>query len=272
MTSIDFLGLEGKTVLVAGVANRKSVAFHVGERLAEVGARPAYVVHTEARKEELAARLGDAPIFVCDVAVEREVERLASEVSAALPPLAGLVHSIAHARYRPDAVDFHAVRKEDFLRAVDVSCFSLIALARALEERFEPGASVVTISISHTSMAAENYGYMGPVKAALDSSVAFLAKSFSSRGVRFNAVKAGLLKTASSAGIPGYADSWLFGEAATLRKRGLTTGEVADVALFLLSPRSSGVNAQGVVVDAGMGVNFFDRDIVRKAARSEDAR
>jgi enoyl-[acyl-carrier protein] reductase I len=116
-------------------------------------------------------------------------------------------------------------------------------------------------------MAAENYGYMAPVKAALESSICFLAKSFSAFSeVRFNAVCPGLLKTSASAGIPGYIDSYLFAEKATLRKKALRTEEAANVAAFLLSPRSSGINGQCVVVDAGMGMNYFDAEIVTKAA------
>jgi enoyl-[acyl-carrier protein] reductase I len=87
--------------------------------------------------------------------------------------------------------------------------------------------------------------------------------------VRFNAVKAGPLKTSASAGIPGYLDAYLFAEAATLRHRALETDEVAATVVFLLSPRSSGINAQGLVVDAGMGTNFFDREIVRRFHASE---
>ena len=116
-------------------------------------------------------------------------------------------------------------------------------------------------------MAAENYGYMAPVKAALESSICFLAKSFSAFSeVRFNAVCPGLLKTSASAGIPGYIDSYLFAEKATLRKKALKTEEAANVAAFLLSPRSSGINGQCLVVDAGMGMNYFDAEIVAKAA------
>jgi len=111
---------------------------------------------------------------------------------------------------------------------------------------------------------------MAPIKAALDSSVAFLAKSFSAFSrVRFNSVNAGLLKTSASAGIPGYLESYLYAEQATLRRKALETREVANTALFLLSPRSSGINAQGIVVDAGMGVNYFDRELVRRATRPE---
>ena len=109
---------------------------------------------------------------------------------------------------------------------------------------------------------------MAPVKAALDSSLAFLAKSFSNFSrIRFNAVAPGLLKTSASAGIPGYVDAYLYAEQATLRKRAVQTEEVANTAAFLLSPRSSGINAQQIVVDAGMSVNYFDRELIRRALR-----
>ena len=117
-------------------------------------------------------------------------------------------------------------------------------------------------------MANENYGPMAPVKAALDSSLAFLAKSFSRfSNVRFNAVAPGLLKTSASAGIPGYVDSYLFAEQVIPRHRGVQTQEAAATAAFLLSPRSSGINAQRIVIDAGMSANYFDEDLVRSALR-----
>ena len=150
------------------------------------------------------------------------------------------------------------------MQAVDISCYSLIAIANAFKEVLDERASVVAISISTTRMAVESYGYMAPVKAALDSTIAFLAKSFSRFSkVRFNAVRAGLLKTSASAGIPGYMDNYLFAEQATLRKEALTCAEVAAVAAFLLSERSGGINAQGIVTDCGMGTNYFDADIVK---------
>jgi enoyl-[acyl-carrier protein] reductase I len=177
-----------------------------------------------------------------------------------------LVHSIAFADYEESVKPFHETPKRDFLRAFDISCYSLVAVSNALKERFARDASVVTISISTTRMASENYGYMAPVKAALDSSLAFLAKSFSRFSqVRFNAVAPGLLKTSASAGIPGYVDSYLYAEQATLRKQAVQTEEVANVAAFLLSPRSSGINTQRIVVDAGMSTNYFDAELIRSA-------
>ena len=131
-------------------------------------------------------------------------------------------------------------------------------------------ASVVVVSISTTKMAAENYGIMGPVKAALDSAICFLAKSFSTfSNVRFNSVNPGLLKTSASAGIPGYADYYLYAEKLTLRKKGVTTQEVANAAAFLLSERSAGINAQGIVLDAGMAVNYFDKDVMKRALKPD---
>lgn len=267
---MDWLGLAGKTVLVAGVANRRSVGFHVGLRLREAGARVAWVVRTEERRAELAERLAGEEVLVCDVRDEGAIQRLAADLRERVGPLHGLVHSIAFASYAGGRKPFHQTGRREFLEAVEVSAYSLIALSDALKELLVPGASVVTISISTTRMAAENYGYMGPVKAALDSAVVFLAKSFARpAGVRFNAVGAGLLRTSSSAGIPGYVKSWLYAEKATLRGRGLETGEVADVVLFLLSPRSSGINARTLVVDAGMDVNWFDSSLVEKATELE---
>lgn len=268
---MDFLGLAQKSILVFGVANRKSVAYHVARVLAEAGATVVYVVRSEERRRSVAAILpDDAEIYVCDVERQEEIDRLRHQVGQQHGPFTGLVHSIAFADYGDGQKPFHETPRAAFLRAVDISCYSLVALANAFRDLLEHDASVVTISISTTRMASENYGYMAPVKAALDSALVFLAKSFSQFSrVRFNAVAPGLLKTSASAGIPGYVDSYLYAEQATLRKAAVRTEEVANVAAFLLSPRASGINAQHLVVDAGMSVNYFDHDIVRRAMRPE---
>lgn len=267
---MSFLELEGKTIAVFGVANRKSVAWHVAQTIAAQGAQVLYVVRSPARRESLAKLLPGAEIYLCDVEHDEQIQRVSREISAQHPRLDGLVHSIAFANYSGGFKPFHETARADFLQSVSVTCYSLIAIATAFKDVLDKDASVVAISISTTRMAAENYGYMGPVKAALDSSLCFLAKSFSAFSrVRFNAVCAGLLKTSASAGIPGYVDSYLFAEQLTLRKKALQTQEAANAAAFLLSPRSSGMNAQGLVLDAGMSVNYFDKEMVRRALRPE---
>ena len=266
----DFLQLSGKAILVFGVANRKSVAYHIAKTLETAGANVVYVVRSDERRESVAKLVGDAEIHVCDVEHEDQIERLRGELAASGRRFYGLVHSIAFADYEGGVKPFHETSKSQFLRAVDISCYSLIALANALKDVLDPDASVVAISISTTRMASENYGFMAPIKAALDSSLAFLAKSFSKFSrIRFNAVGPGLLKTSASAGIPGYIDSYLFAEQVIPRGAAVQTQEAANVAAFLLSPRSSGINAQTVVVDAGMSINYFDGDIVRRAMRPE---
>jgi enoyl-[acyl-carrier protein] reductase I len=261
----DFLQLTDRRIVVFGMANRKSVAAHVGQVLTAAGAQVIHVVRSEERREQVRKLVGDTPVHVCDVEHQEQIDRVRDEIAAQHRPIQGFVHSIAFADYSAGWLPFHETPRRAFLQAVDVSCFSFIALANAFRDLIdEEQGSVVTVSISTTRMAAENYGYMAPVKAALDSSVCFLAKSFSKfSNIRFNAVCPGLLKTSASAGIPGYIDSYLHAEKATLRRRAVQTDEVANAVAFLLSPRSSGLNAQGLVIDAGMSVNYFDDSLVR---------
>lgn len=267
---MEFLKLADKTIAVFGVANRKSVAWHIAKQLKEVGANVVFVVRSEKRREEISKLAGDAPIYVCDVEEEQQIAQLRDDVAAKHDKLDGLVHSIAFAEYEDGVKPFHETTKREFLRAVDISCYSLMAVSNAFKDLLTADASVVTISISTTRMASENYGYMAPVKAALDSSICFLAKSFSRfSNVRFNAVAPGLLKTSASAGIPGYVDSYLYAENVIPRGKAVKTEEAASTALFLLSPRSSGINAQQIIVDAGMEINYFDRDLIAQAMNNE---
>ena len=259
------MNLQGKRYLVTGVANKKSVAWATARQLLDAGSEVIFAVRSEARRDSLTKLLKDYEVLVSDVEHQDQIDALS--VALGERKLDGLLHSIAFANYSAGMRPFHQTERADFLQAMDISCYSLVALSQALEAAFNPGASVVTITISTTTMAAENYGYMAPVKAALDSAIVFLAKSFGARGVRFNAVRAGLLKTSASAGIPGYLESYLYGEAATFRGQGVTTDEVGATAAFLLSPSSSGINGQGLVVDAGMGSGYFNREIVSKATQ-----
>lgn len=267
---MSFLGLEGRHFVVCGVSNRKSVAYRAGRLLRDEGARVTWVVHTEERREQVSQLPGveEDRVEVCDVESEAQIEALGEKVEA---PLHGLLHAVAFANYSEGPKPFYETKRKDYLQATQVSSFSLIELCRALRPRFAENASVVTVSISTTRMAAENYGYMAPVKAALESSLVFLARSFAGFSeVRFNAVAPGLLKTRSAAGIPGYAESYMYAEQVIPRGRGVTVDEVASTIAFLLSPRSSGINGQTVVLDAGMSFNYFDRELVRRALREDD--
>lgn len=267
---MSFLRLEKKRIVVFGLANKKSVACAIGRTLVEAGAEVIHVVRSEERAVNARKLFPASKVFICDVEDENNILTVCEEIGETIKAkeggvIDGIVHSIAFANYSDGMKPFHETKKDDFLQAVNVSCFSFISIANHFKNILAADGSMVTISISTTRMAAENYGYMAPIKAALDSSLCFLAKSFSDFSrVRFNAVAPGLLKTSASAGIPGYVDSYLFAEKAILRKEALTTQEAADAAVFLLSERASGVNCQTLVVDAGMAVNYFDKEIVGK--------
>lgn len=219
---MDFLQLADKKIIVFGLANRKSVACAIAKVLQEAGAEVIHVVRSPVRKEAAEKLFPGSRIFVCDVENEENIARVRREIAASTDgKIHGIVHSIAFANYADGFKPFHETNKKDFLQALDISCFSLIAICKHFKDLLDANASVVTISISNTRMAAENYGYMAPIKAALESSLCFLAKSFSAfSNVRFNAVCPGLLKTSASAGIPGYVDSYLYAEKLTLRKKG----------------------------------------------------
>ncbi|NND98087.1 MAG: SDR family oxidoreductase [Pirellulaceae bacterium] len=247
-----------------GVANKKSVAYRIATILESAGCNVIYSVRSQSRKESLAKLLTNRTVVICDVEQQSQVDALADRLERDGVQLDGLVHSIAFADY-PDGIrPFHETTRKQFLQAIDISAYSLTSVCNALKDRFVSDASVVTIGISTTRMASESYGFMAPIKAALESSLAFLTKSFSRFSeVRFNAVAAGLLKTSASAGIPGYVDSYLYAEKVIPRGRAVLTDEVANTAAFLLSPRSSGITAQSVVVDAGMSINYFDACVVK---------
>ncbi len=250
-----------------GVANRKSVAWHIAKTLEEEGATVIYSVRSEERRDSLKKLLGDRPVYLCDVEQPEEIARLAKEVGTEYAPLDGIVHSIAFANYSEGVKAFHQTKRDDFLQATAISSFSFAEVAQAFKPYLSKTASCVAISIS-SQVTAENYGYMSPIKASLDSTTRFLAKAFSSdTEVRFNTVNAGPLKTSASAGIPGYLDNYLYAEKLTLRKRALETQEVANTALFLLSERSSGITGQGIVVNAGMDMNYFDKEVVSAVAK-----
>lgn len=268
----DFLQLENKTFLVCGLGNRRSVAWAIGKTLESAGARVIYSVRNEQRAQELAGLLGERPVICCDVEDEAQVAALGQQVQAQFGMLDGFVHSIAYANYSGGFVSFHETQRKDFLQATQISAFSLVELARSLKGCLHRQAAVVAIGIS-SYVTAASYGYMSPIKSALEGCVRFLAKSFSADSeVRFNAVNAGPLRTKSSAGIPGYLNNYLYAEQMTLRKRALTTQEVADTAVWLLSPRSSGINAQGIVVNAGMDLNYFDEALVAKVTDAPSAK
>lgn len=263
---MDFLGVKDNYFYIAGVANKKSVAYYSAKTLIEAGAKCLFSAQREDQIQTLKKLFPDSPIFICDVEKKEDLKKLPIEIKKHTDKISGYLHSMAFANFSEGPRPFIETKREDYLQAAQISSFSLVESAHALKEIFTPEASVVTISISNTK--ATSYGYLGPIKAMLDATVPFLAKSFSEFSkIRVNAVGAGPLKTSASAGIPDYIDNYLYAEELTLRKESLDTQEVANAVVFLLSTRSSGINASTLIVDAGMSCNYFDQKIVKKFSK-----
>ena len=254
--------LNDKTFFVMGVANKKSVATFTANILINSGAKVIFSAQNETNLKNINKLFPASHAFICDVESPEDMAKIPNEILGQTKALDGFLHSIAFANFEAGPIPFHETTRRDYLQACQISCFSLTEVTNLIKDILSPAASIVTVSISNTK--ATSYGYLGPIKAMLESSVAYLAKSLSGVGsIRVNSIGAGPLKTSASAGIPNYIENYLYSEALTLRKKSLATSEVANTICFLLSPLSSGINAQNIIVDAGMGANYFDQDIVK---------
>jgi len=263
---MSFLNVCDKSFLITGVANKKSVAYHSAKILESEGAKLFFTVQHKEALTKVKKLFPESDVFILDVESDESFFDVKKELETKDIKLSGLLHSIAFANL-VDPKPFHETSWEDYKQAERISCFSLTLMANHFKDLFREDASVVTVSISDTK--ATSYGFLGPIKAALDASVPFLAKSFSEfSNVRFNAVCAGPLKTSASSGIPGYINNYIYAEKLTLRKKALATTEVANTITFLLSSASSGINGSCIPVDAGMDCNYFDQDIVNTVANA----
>lgn len=252
-------GLQEKTFLITGVKNKKSLAYSVVETLLKAKAKVILSVQNSDVAQKVAILFPQCTILTCNLSNLNEIEKLALELKDV--KISGLLHSVAYANF-VEGRAFHEIPQIDFEEAIKITSLSLVHLSKALKDHFTPDASVVTVSISNPKATA--YGYLGPVKGFLDLLVPYLAHSFSAFSeVRFNAVCSGPLRTTASAGIPNYLENYLYSKQLVLRKRGLTTQEVANTVLFLFSPLSSGINGERIIVDAGMSSNYFDAGIVQ---------
>ena len=255
-------GFKNKTFFITGIANKKSIAFHVANILKDNGATLIFTAQNEKNLLTIQKFFPESSSFILDVEDEAQISSLPTEIAKRTKSLDGFLHSMAFAQFDLERAEFHQTSRKDFLQACHISSFSLVEITNALLELFKPSSSIVTISISNTK--ATSYGYLGPIKAMLENTVCYLAKSLSSHGnIRVNSVGAGPLKTSASAGIPNYIENYLYSEALSLRKKSLETAEVANTICFLLSENASGINAENIIIDNGMNANFFDQDIVK---------
>lgn len=249
--------LEGKRALVTGVANRWSIATGIARKLHQHGAAIALTYQGERVKDEvekLAADLGGGPVIECDVSNNASLEAMRDALAREFGPLDVLVHSIAFANKEDLAGKVFDTSRGGFGLALDVSAFSLIALVNVLRESFNDGASVMAMTYLGATQIVPNYNLMGIAKAALESSMRYLAFDLGDRGIRVNAISAGPIKTASSRQVGGFSKILDVVPQVAPLKRNVTAEDVGNMAVFLASDLSSAVTADVLFVDAGYHV------------------
>jgi enoyl-[acyl-carrier protein] reductase I len=246
--------LQGKTALVAGVANKRSIAWAIAQKLHEHGAKLAFTYQGERLEgsvRKLAEGIGSDLVVDCDVSDDASIARAMEHVGAGLDGLDILVHSIAYAP--PDAFQnrFIETSRQTFATALDISAYSMIAMARAAEPLMNEGGSMVTLTYMASERVFPGYNVMAVAKAALETSVRYLAYELGPRGVRVNAISAGPVRTLAAKGIADFDQMESIIEQRSPLGRNIEAADVGSTALYLTSPLSQMVTGTVVYVDSG---------------------
>jgi enoyl-[acyl-carrier protein] reductase I len=249
--------LAGKRALVMGVANARSLGWAIAERLAAAGVQLAFSYQGERLREELEDLSRDLPgsrIYDCDVRSDADLAAMFADLQAAWGGLDYVVHSVAFAP-RP-AMDGRYIEttREDWLTALEVSAYSLVAVARGAETLLAPGGGVVTLTYYAAEKVVPRYNVMGIAKSALEASVRYLAYELGKRQVRVNAVSAGPARTVAARSIPGFLKMYKKVSGIAPLGRNVTHEEIGNLGFFLLSPLASGITGETVYVDAGFHI------------------
>ncbi|KGQ22024.1 enoyl-ACP reductase FabI [Thermus filiformis] len=247
------LDLSGKKALVMGVTNQRSLGYAIAEKLHQAGAELFFSYQSERLKEDvekLARPLG-ARIFQADVTRDEELDALFQEVGRAWGGLDYLVHAIAFAPREAMEGRYLDTRRQDWLLALEVSAYSLVAVAQRAEPLFREGGSLVTLTYYASEKVVPKYNVMAVAKSALEASVRYLAYELGPKGVRVNAISAGPVRTVAARSIPGFMKMYDRVAQVAPLKRNVTQEEVGHLGLFLLSPLASGITGEVVYVDAG---------------------
>ena len=249
----------GKTGLIVGVANKRSIVWAIAQSTVSRGARVAltYQGRFEENVQELSAGLATPPLVLpCDVTSDGDIDAVFSKLEQEFGGLDFVVHGAAFARKEELSEPFAHTSREGFRLAMDISAYSLIALARGATPLMEKrgGGSIVTLTYLGSERVFPNYNVMGVAKAALEANVRYLAADLGPKNIRVNAISAGPIKTISAMGIGGFSSILnVYRERAPLR-RNVETGEVGEAAAFLLSDASKGISGEILMVDAGFHV------------------
>lgn len=253
--------LEGKTGIIFGVANKRSIAWACAQSLASAGMRLAFTYAGERLEKsvrELSSDLPGSIVVPCDVTKPEEVDSAFAKVGAEFGGLDCVVHAIAYAKREELEGDFYHTSKDGYMIAHEVSAYSLTAITRrALPLMEGRDGSIITLTYIGSERVVPNYNVMGIAKAALEASVRYLAHDLGPRGIRVNAISAGPIRTLSASGVSGFTAILDYIQSKAPLRRNITAEEVGDTCLFLAGPHSRGITGTTLFVDAGyhiMGV------------------
>ena len=248
-----------KLGLIVGVANKRSISWAIAQATASRGARLAltYQGRFEEHVSELSQGLAQQPLVLpCDVTSDAEIDSVFENIEREFGGLDFVVHGAAFAMREDLSAPFHQTSREGFRVAMDISAYSLVALARRAAPLMEKrgGGSVLTLTYLGSERVFPNYNVMGVAKAALEASVRYLAADLGPRNIRVNAISAGPIKTLAAVGISGFSSILnVYRERAPLR-RNIETSEVGEAAAFLLSDAGKGISGEVLMVDAGFHI------------------
>lgn len=248
--------LENKNILVMGVRNKWSIAWGIAEFALNQGANVLFTYLGDREKEALQKLVEGFPgvkLYPCDVASDEEIDRLFEQVRE-YGVLHGLVHAIAHAKTGDLQNSYVNTSREGFLHAMNISVYSLVAVARKAKELMTQGGSILTLSYYGADKVMPGYNVMGAAKAALEASVRYLAHDLGPCQIRVNAISAGPVKTMSAMGIQGFGDILNIVREKAPLKRNVSTDELGAGAGFLLSDLSAGITGQVIYIDSGYSI------------------
>jgi len=249
-----------KTSVIFGLANKRSIAWAIAQKLHQAGWRLAITYQNERLEQEAKELIADLPGaagFMCDVTSDQQIAKLFDELKPRYGLLHGLVHSVAYAPAEELKGEFVNTTREGFRIAHDISVYSLIAVSRAAAPLMTLGGGIVTLTYYGAEKVVPNYNVMGVAKAALEASVRYLANDLGPKNIRVNAISAGPIKTLAARGISGLGEMLRSHAERAPLKRNVDPGEVGETAAFLLSDAGSGITGETVYVDCGYNIMGF---------------
>ncbi len=248
--------MEGKNILIVGLASTRSIAWGVADAMHKAGANLALTYQNDklkGRVEKMAAQCGSEIILPCDVSSDEEIDAVFEQLGQSWDGLDGIVHSVAFAPREALEGDYlDAVTRENFNIAHEISSYSFAALAKAGRKMMQGrNAALVTMSYLGAERSIPNYNVMGVAKASLEANVRYMAQSLGPEGIRVNAVSAGPIKTLASAGIGNFRKMLETFEKTSPMRRNVTIEDVGKSTVFLCSDLASGITGEVIYVDAG---------------------